>query len=118
MLAWRGRPRERLLERLRELRGAAPERGGGGEAPAEEAEARRTGGFWHAGPELAALHFAPRAAEVPDAVLRQLGPMPRVAGTERIAEALAEAYRVFTAAAERRAFGDGGPGGADDAPGG
>ncbi|HEX8271855.1 MAG TPA: hypothetical protein VF615_04320 [Longimicrobiaceae bacterium] len=107
VLAWRGRPRERLLERLRELRGAAPEAAAGDAAPAEEAEARRTGGFWNAGPELAALHFAPRAAEVPDAVLRQLGPLPRVAGTERIAEALAGAYRAFTAAAERRAFGDG-----------
>jgi uncharacterized Zn finger protein len=107
VLAWRGRPRELLLERLRALRGAASD--AASEAPAPEPEPRRTGGFWHAGPELEALHFAPRAAEVPDAVLRQLGPLPRSAGAERVADALAEAYRVFTAAAERRAFGDAGP---------
>jgi uncharacterized Zn finger protein len=112
VLAWRGRPRDELLERLRALRGAAPD--GAAAAPAAAPEPRRSGGFWHAGPELAALHFAPRAAEVPDAVLRQLGPLPRVAGAERVAEALAEAYRVFTAAAEQRAFGDGGA--APDAP--
>lgn len=113
VLAWRGRPRELLLERLRALRGAAPAGDAAADAPAVEPEPRRTGGFWHAGPELEALHFAPRAAEVPDAVLRQLGPLPRAAGAERIADALAEAYRVFTAAAERRAFGDSAP-----APGG
>lgn len=111
VFAWRGRPREQLLERLRELRGAAasPEAGAaeGTEAPPPAAGGpERTGGFWSAGPELGTLHFAPRAAEVPDAVLRQLGPLPPVAGAERIAGALAEAYRVFTAAAERRAFGD------------
>ena len=115
VLAWRGRPRELLLEHLRALRGAAP--AGDAAAGAPEPEPRRTGGFWHAGPELEALHFAPRAAEVPDAVLRQLGPIPRVAGAERVAEALAEAYRVFTAAAERRAFGDGGAADGDPPPG-
>lgn len=104
VLAWRGRQKEQLLENLRELRGAAPEAGAEPAAPAV-VEVQPTGGFWGAGPELAELHFAPRAAEVPDAVLRQLGPLPPEAGGERVGEALAEAYRVFTAAAERRAFG-------------
>ena len=103
VLTWRGRPRERLLERLRELRAPPP-----ASAPAPEAAAPapepRTGGFWRAGPELAGLRFAPRAAEVPDAVLRHLGPLPPQAGGERADQALAAAYRVFTAAAERRAF--------------
>jgi uncharacterized Zn finger protein len=116
VLAWRGRPRELLLERLRELRGAVPDGDASGDGSAGEPEPRRTGGFWHAGPELEVLHFAPRAAEVPDAVLRQLGPIPRVAGAERVADALAEAYRVFTAAAERRAFGDSAPGAEGDPP--
>ncbi len=106
VLAWRGRPREALLERLRELRGAAPAAAEpGDEAPALPPEPR-TGSFWRAGPELSALRFAPRAAEVPDAVLRQLGPLPPEAGGERALAALAEAYRVFTAAAARRALGD------------
>ena len=115
VLAWRGRTKEQLLERLRELRGVEPE-----PEPAEEAaapaaaQAPRTGGFWRAGPELAGLHFAPRAAEVPDAVLRQLGPLPPEAGGERVHDALAAAYRVFTAAAERRAFGEPGEAPAPD----
>jgi len=118
VLAWRGRPREPLLDRLRELRGAVPEPEPALAPTAESApeavtpptpEPRRTGGFWRAGPELASLRFAPRAAEVPDAVLRQLGPLPPVAGAERIEEALAAAYRAFTSAAERRAFADAAP---------
>ncbi|HVG43543.1 MAG TPA: SWIM zinc finger family protein [Longimicrobium sp.] len=111
VLAWRGRPRERLLERLRELRGAAPavadaEPVAAAATPSAPAVAR-TGGFWRPGPELASLRFAPRAPDIADAVLRQLGPLPPEAGGERIQEALAEAYRIFTAAAERRALGDG-----------
>jgi uncharacterized Zn finger protein len=107
VLAWRGRPRERLLERLRELRGAAPAPEAGPDGPAGRSappEAPRTGDFWRAGAELEGLRFAPRAAEMPDAVLRQLGPLPPEAGGEPIGQALAAAYRVFTAAAERRAF--------------
>ena len=114
VLAWRGRPRERLLERLRELRGASPgaeEADCGAEPTPEPAPATpRTGGFWRAGPELASLRFAPRAPEVADAVLRQLGPLPAEAGGERVHEALAAAYRTFTAAAERRALGEQEPG--------
>lgn len=107
VLTWRGRPRDTLLERLRALRGgSSPDA-----APEPEAEAPaplpRTGGFWNAGPELADLHFAPQAPAIPDAVLRQLGPLPPEAGGERVAEALTAAYRLFTAAAERRAFGQG-----------
>ncbi len=111
VLAWRGRPREELLERLRELREADPEPEEEPSPPEEEAstapplaEPPRTGSFWRAGPELASLHYAPRAPDVPDAVLRQLGPLPPEAGGERATEALAAAYRAFTAAAERRAL--------------
>lgn len=105
VLTWRGRSREQLLERLRELRGRSP-----APAPAPEAAAPprepRSAGFWRAGPELGGLRFDPRAPELPDAVLRQLGPLPPRAGGERADQALAAAYRVFTAAAERRAFGE------------
>jgi uncharacterized Zn finger protein len=108
VFAWRGRTRDRLLERLRELRGAAP-----APPPAEEPEIAPPppADFWTAGPELAMLRFAPRAAEVPDAVLRQLGPLPAEAGGERIQQALSNAYSHFTAAAERRAFGESGENG-------
>lgn len=106
VLAWRGRPRERLLERLRELRGAAPapEPPHAADEPAEEPAPAAD--FWRAGPELAELHFNPHAAPVPDAVLRELGPLPDAAGGQPAAAALAEAYRLFTTHAERLAFGD------------
>ena len=104
VLAWRGRTREQLLARLRELRGSAPS-AADEEAPPVTLASTQTADFWRPGPELATLHFAPRAPEVPDAVLRQLGPLPPEAGGERAAQALAEAYRVFTSAAERRAYG-------------
>ncbi|HEX9936066.1 MAG TPA: SWIM zinc finger family protein [Longimicrobium sp.] len=116
VLAWRGRPRERLLERLRELRGAAPAQASDDPSPAAapEEEPGPVADFWRAGPELADLRFTPRAAETPDAILRELGPLPDAAGGPPLAAALAEAYRIFTAHAERRAFGD--PGGGENDP--
>lgn len=134
VLAWRGRPREVLLEHLRELRaaaiaaedaaaaanaksaeGAAPPadapaaEAGGAALPDPAAEAPRTGGFWTAGPELFGFRYAPAAPAapaVPDAVIRQLGPLPDAAGGSAVADALTTAYRLFTAAAEARAFGE------------
>lgn len=111
VLAWRGRGRDDLLARLRELRASRPAEE---EEPAEEAlEDEAPPGasepapadFWRAGGELASLAFSPRAAAVPDAVLRQLGSLPPEAGGPEADAALAQAYAVFTAAAERRAFG-------------
>lgn len=109
VLTWRGRPREELLARLRELRAARVE-----EAPVEEApeeapppvvDAPAPADFWRAGDEMASLAFSPRAPAVADAVLRQLGPLPAEAGGAEADRALATAYAAFTAAAERRAFG-------------
>ncbi|HET7229499.1 MAG TPA: SWIM zinc finger family protein [Longimicrobium sp.] len=109
VLAWRGRPRERLLERLRELRGAAPSPEPLPPAEVEPgAEPVPAADFWRAGAELAELRFTPRAAPAPDAILRELGPLPDAAGGAPIAATLAEAYRIFTAHAERLAFGDAG----------
>ena len=105
VLAWRGRTRERLLDRLRELRGALPAAAEGAPEPPPPPPAD----YWRAGPELAALQFTPRATGMPDAVLRQLGPLPPEAGGERIQQSLAQAYALFTAAAERRAFADAAP---------
>ncbi|HEX8362062.1 MAG TPA: hypothetical protein VF613_18230, partial [Longimicrobium sp.] len=98
------RTRERLLERLRELRASA---GAPAAPPADEPAPPAPADFWRAGPELDSLHITPRAAEIPDAVLRQLGPLPPEAGGERAFRTLANAYSLFTAAAERRAFADG-----------
>jgi uncharacterized Zn finger protein len=111
VLSWRGRGRDDLLARLRELRAAAPtEEAGAGDAEPEEpptstAEVAAPADFWRAGAEMESLTFSPRAPAVPDAVLRQLGPLPPEAGGPDADRALAEAYAIFTRAAEKRAFG-------------
>ncbi len=107
VLCWRGRARDDLLARLRELRASRPveeEAAVEEEAPVAE-QAAAPADFWRAGSELWSLAFSPRAAEVPNAVLRQLGPLPPEAGGPEADRALAEAYAAFTRAAERRAFG-------------
>lgn len=109
VLSWRGRARDDLLARLRELRAAAPAEEAGPVDPEPEepppAEGAAPADFWRAGAEMESLTFSPRAPAVPDAVLRQLGPVPPEAGGPEADRALAEAYAVFTRAAEQRAFG-------------
>jgi uncharacterized Zn finger protein len=111
VLAWRGRPRERLLERLRALRAAASPPPAPSPEPAPEPAAatpQPPADFWRAGPELSKLRFSPRAPEIPDFVLRELGPLPDAAGGARIREALSRAYSIFTASAAQRALADDG----------
>lgn len=118
IFAWRGRTKDELIAALRELRAAAdPVTAAAGpaedgtDADGDTLEARLTD-FWAAGAELAALEFAPRAAEVPDAILRELGPAPTVVRAGRpLLQVLAPAYRWMAAAAERRAVGGAGEGG-------
>jgi uncharacterized Zn finger protein len=114
VLTWRGRARDDLLARLRELRAAQPVEEEEAVEPADAepdaapspavAEAPAPADFWRAGGEMASLTFSPRAPAVPDAVLRQLGPLPPEAGGPEADRALSEAYAVFTRAAELRAF--------------
>ena len=112
VLQWRGRGRDALLDRLRALRDAhvaqaqdaLPAEEASVDAGAPEAPPAVPADFWRAGAELASLAFSPRAPAVPDAVLRQLGPVPPEAGGPAADAALARAYAAFTRAAERRAF--------------
>jgi uncharacterized Zn finger protein len=110
IFAWRGLAREDLLARLRERRAAGgagqgdpgqPEVGSGGEAPPLTALLER---FWDPGPGFEELSLTPRAPAVPDAVLRQLGPLPfAIRRQPPIHEILSRAYEVATREAERRA---------------
>jgi uncharacterized Zn finger protein len=112
IFAWRGRTRSELLGRLRALRGSdtspaeAPgTSGAGGLVPPLEAPplAESLDRFWSAG-DLDALRIRPRAAEVPDALLRQLDPPAVDVAGRDLAELLTPAYRILTIAAERRAL--------------
>jgi uncharacterized Zn finger protein len=119
IFAWRGRTRSELLGRLRALRGSdtspaeapgtsgaggpGPGDGGGLVPPLAESLDR----FWSAG-DLDALRIRPRAAEVPDALLRQLDPPAVDVAGRDLAELLTLAYRILTIAAERRALAEDG----------
>jgi uncharacterized Zn finger protein len=60
--------------------------------------------FWRAGPELTELHVSPLAAEAPDALLGQLGPLAVDVGDQNLVELLRRAYVQLASAAERRAL--------------
>jgi uncharacterized Zn finger protein len=122
ILAWRGRTADALLARLRALRAAV-----GGDATIPEtapATSRQRGRaatagipqvesppladcvdrFWSLD-DLEALRILPRAAELPDALLRQLDPPPIDLWGRGLTELLAPAYETLTTAAERQARG-------------
>jgi uncharacterized Zn finger protein len=112
VFTWRGRTKDQLIERLRSLRGVAGDPRGSGSAPAAAAldsgPPLRSclGSFWQLGPQLAEVTIRPVAAEVPDAVLRQLGPPPVKVRGEDLTPLLAAAYTAMSSVAERRALGD------------
>jgi uncharacterized Zn finger protein len=110
VMAWRGRDRQAILDRLRQLRsseGESPGPAGTEELPLPLVPplAECLLGFWKAGPELADVRIRPDAAELPAALLRHL---PRgllhIRGRD-VAELLEPAYAELTAAAARRAMG-------------
>jgi uncharacterized Zn finger protein len=88
ILAWRGRGRDDLLQRLRTLR-AVP--GPSAEAPVEPAT---VAGFWTAGPRLAPDPGVDGVARPrPDAVLDQLEPLDLTVGRYQVTDLLRTAYR-------------------------
>jgi uncharacterized Zn finger protein len=89
LLAWRGRGREELLDRLRVLR-SLPE-------PAEPQPAPPQG-FWTAGPRLAVPADGPRGR--PDTVLDLLEPLDLTAGRHQVTDLLRRAYRAMASGAE------------------
>lgn len=107
LLAWRGRSRDEVLARLRELRGAGVEATTKPVAapalairPLEECVV----GFWKAGPELASVQVRPTASEAVGAVLRQVSRgLVEVRGHD-LSEVLAPAYQEMATAAGKRAL--------------
>ena len=95
VLAWRGRGRDELLERLRQLRGAAVA------APAAADEPAGLGdlaAFWSGGtPTATAPHPpAPHPPAVrPDAILDQLDPLPLDVGGVAVTDLLRPYYRAL-----------------------
>jgi uncharacterized Zn finger protein len=109
IFAWRGRDKDELLERLRARRlggtASAPAAARSASwAPPATALAEQLDCFWRSGPSLVDLHVSALASEVPDALLRQLGPAPVEVAGENLAKILAPAYATLAAAAEKRAL--------------
>ena len=111
IFAWRGRTKEQIIERLRALRGATRDE----DEPELEHQFMPVGedveplsnsikSFWRAGAELSTLRIRPERAEVPDAVLKQLGPARIEVGREDLADLLAPAYPSVTEGAVAKAF--------------
>jgi uncharacterized Zn finger protein len=106
---WRGRTKEELIEHLRALRGAAAGEPDAAPGPAELDEpplSARLDSYWEAGAGVAALEIRPVAPEVPDALVRQLGPAPVTVPGENLGRVLSAAYRAMSSAAERLALGE------------
>ena len=130
IFAWRGRPRERLLDELRAFRGqgdGTQASGVSGEPdaplPTEVEGMFGSGGlegidptgeitdemasrFWDAGGDLASIRAEPRAVAMPDAILRDLGPSGLSVGGRPFETLLAPAYEAIVAAAVRSAAGE------------
>jgi uncharacterized Zn finger protein len=94
--AWRGRPRDELLERLRQLRGAAAVEAGAPAPAADRAEDASLGecdDFWGSGTPSATS--PPAAPGRPDALLDQLDPPPLAVGGRPVVDLLRPAYQVL-----------------------
>ncbi|MBB5156171.1 SWIM zinc finger family protein [Saccharopolyspora phatthalungensis] len=95
ILAWRGRGREELLDRLRALRGTVA--GPAAKEPDDAAplsECLET--FWTAPEPLASATGPEPEPTVPDALLDELEPLPVKIGNTNAVEALRPAYRAMS----------------------
>ena len=93
IFAWRGRHRDELLLRLRELRGVSPEKPGLSDvSDSPESGKDRGDGFWGGDAPPAAVTGRPGAVSRPDALLDQLDPPPLAHEGRPIADLLRPAY--------------------------
>ena len=109
IFAWRGRDKDELLERLRARRGAGSGRGSVAARSAKTEQrpaslADQLDSFWRSGPALTDLHLSPLAGEVPDTLLRQLGPAPAEVAGQNLVQVLAPSYARLAEEAERHAL--------------
>ncbi|MGH7910680.1 MAG: SWIM zinc finger family protein [Candidatus Dormibacteraceae bacterium] len=110
LFRWRGRTRERLIADLRALRAGeqpplAPEEAPAGSRGGPGAERRAT--FWDQEVDLEAIPIHPVATDVPDAMLRQLGPTGVRLQDQDLVVRLRPLYAAIVEEALRRSVGEG-----------
>ncbi len=108
---WRGCEKQDLIRRLRDRRATIADAAfehGGHTSTASTDSARplsaAVNDFWRLRSPVDAFPMVPRAASTPDAVLRELGPLPPTLEPGPSAERLAALYRRATIGAERIAY--------------
>ncbi len=111
IFVWRGRTKEQIIERLRALRNSIPAQDDLtlehrelilAESAAPLAECITN--YWNVGDDFSSLRIRPQAAEVPDSILKQLGPAPIEIQGKNLAEMLVPAYETMTTSAAMRAL--------------
>lgn len=108
LFRWRGRTRERLIGDLRALRAGEEVPGvaqDSGEGESGREQGRRPT-FWDQDVDLAAIAIHPVVAEVPDALLRQLGSTGVRIGDQDLVDRLRPLYEAIVTDALRRSLGD------------
>jgi uncharacterized Zn finger protein len=103
--AWRGRSRDELLLRLRELRSAAALDAMSASAEPAGAGLGDVADFWDGGTP-GPRPYAPGAAVRADALLDQVDPPPLTAGGRPLTEVLRPAYRALAAPARTHSDGE------------
>ncbi|MBI2865354.1 MAG: SWIM zinc finger family protein [Chloroflexi bacterium] len=101
IFALRGRTKEQVIDKLRGMRSAAAEAESEtlgvpvGEhigPPSFLGRTERLASFWSAGSQLSQIQATLVPAEVPDALIRQLGPLPPHLRSEELLQQLSQAY--------------------------
>ncbi|MBO0745598.1 MAG: SWIM zinc finger family protein [Candidatus Dormibacteraeota bacterium] len=108
LFRWRGRPEEALIADLRALRAGEELPEGGPEAVEHGVgrERARRSTFWEQEVDLDTIPIHPAAAEVPDGLLRQLGPTGVRLADQDLMARLGPLYQAIVADALRRSLGD------------
>jgi uncharacterized Zn finger protein len=108
LLSWRGLSEEELLRALRVARDQLEAEGG---RDREHVSLEAPAHFWRTPGGAPQLHIFPRAARVPDALLRRLGSPPEAVGGRALLPVLSSFYRQVAKEAERLAYGSRGAAG-------
>lgn len=109
IFAWRGRTKEELIGNLRARRSRTGRASRGKrnhpltDEPSSVTLSQSMDSFWQLGADLSELQLDPTAGGAADALLLELGPLPREAGGSELSSLLGPAYKKMAEKAEKQA---------------